>query len=311
MMDIESLEENSSLTMLRNVSGKKLSFLGTGGNLNAVIYPKSLIQAAWVIDRLKGQDYYIIGYCSNTLISDDGTEKPVINTTKLENISVDKTTVYAEAGVSLKALSNMAKNMGLSGLEKLSGVPGSLGGAVYMNAGAYGRDIGSLVNFADILIDGKIERIVGKELGFSYRKSLIQDNGGIVLAASLNLVRSNYDDIIREEERVKTLRINSQPKERSLGSVFKANNGIPAAKYIEELKLKGHYVGGARISTVHCNFIVNSGNATTRDYITLARLIQDQVYLKFGVLLESELTYIGEADEDFRRLSHPHGLQPR
>ncbi|MGI6701732.1 MAG: UDP-N-acetylmuramate dehydrogenase [Christensenellales bacterium] len=306
-MDISVFNCNGSLMTAENMPGWKLSFFGSGGNIRLIIMPVSPIQTAWAVDKLKGAPHYIIGSGTNTLISDSGVDEPVISTSRLINVSRKKNIIYAGAGVRLSVLANYAKKAELSGLEKLSGIPGSLGGALKMNAGAYGRDIGSLINCADILIDGRIERIAASEMGFSYRRSKLLDKGGIALGAEIELSPDSYDNIVREESRVKTLRINSQPKERSLGSVFKAHSGIPAAKYIEELKLKGLRAGGAEISKMHCNFIVNISDATTADFITLARLIQDRVYEKFNILLETEIAYIGEPNEDFRRLSHPYG----
>lgn len=310
-MDISRLDNNPNLLIKKNINASKLSYFGSGGKLCTVIFPRSAVQLIWTIDQLKGQKYYIIGRGSNTLISDRGSEDAVIHTGRLSKITVDRTSIYAEAGAGIKAVSISARNAGLNGMEKLSGIPGTIGGAVYMNAGAYGSDMGSLVEYADVLIGDRIERIAAKDLGFSYRRSSLIDNGGVVLGVSLSLIKSNYNDIIKEEERYRTLRLNSQPRERSLGSVFKAYNGIPAAKYIEELKVKGLRIGGAEISRVHCNFIINRENATTGDYIALARLVQDKVRERYGILLQTELTYIGEADEDFRRLSYAYDLQPR
>lgn len=309
-MDIRSIERNNNLHIGKNIQGSKLSLFGSGGICDIVLYPRSIIQLVWVIDQLSGDNYTLIGRGSNTLISDRGYNGIIISTSGLKNIDVDGNNIYCEAGANLNIVSRTAKVHELSGLEKLSAIPGSIGGATFMNAGAYGSDMASVVDYADILINDRIERIFAKDLGFSYRRSSMMDNGGIVLGVSLLLEKCNYRHIEIETDKYLQMRKNSQPEGRSLGSVFKAYNGKPAAKYIDELSIKGKTIGGAEISDKHCNFIINRGNATTDDYINLARYMQDEVNKRFDVLLETELTYIGEADEDFRRLSHPYDLQP-
>jgi UDP-N-acetylmuramate dehydrogenase len=256
--------------------------------------------------------YAILGRGSNTLISDSGYSKSVIHTGRLNKIELLNSGIYADAGANLRAVAAVAREAGLSGFERLAHIPGSVGGAVYMNAGAYGADTAGIIEYADVYVSGKKERLYRKDLGFSYRSSAMQLNKGLILGAYFKRSESNYYDILKEEEKYLKQRRESQPMgEKSLGSVFKAVGGIPAAKYIERLEVKGLRRGGAEISKKHCNFIVNAGDAKTADYIALARHVQDMAYSLAGVRLIAEITYIGEPNEDIRRLSHPYDIQPR
>lgn len=305
-MDIRKLTKNNKLEIKENIDGKRISFFGSGGILRYLVYPRNYIQLLWVVDCI--EKFNILGRCSNTLISDDGSKDIIISTKRLNNISVKGDLIYAESGATIRDLSNIAKEFNLSGMERLRGIPGSLGGAIVMNAGAFGANMAGIIDYVDVIIDNRIEKLFVKDLGFGYRKSKLINNRGIVLGASIKLVNGNIDNIRLEEDKYTKLRIMKQPNGKSLGSVFMAYNGIPAAKYIEALNIKGMEIGGACLSEKHCNFIINKKNAKTKDYITLARYIQDKVYEKFNIMLRTELKYIGEANEDFGRLSYSYDI---
>lgn len=308
MINVSILERNSNLIVAKNIKGARLSYFGSGGLIDYIIYPRSETQLLWALDVLNGCEHKVLGRGSNTLISDRGYRGVIVSTGRLKKFELYGSSFYCGAGVTLQELANIALDSNLSGLEKLSLIPGSVGGAVYMNAGAYGSDMSQIVEYVDVLIDNTKQRIFNKDMGFQYRRSSLMRNGGIVLGVKINLVMSNHNDISEEMTRYSELRKASQPKSRSLGSVFKAHQGIPAAKYIDPLNIKGLSIGKAEVSRQHCNFIINTGGATTDDYIALARYVQDKVYKEYKVLLATELTYIGEADEDFRRLSHPYSV---
>lgn len=278
-----------------NQYGSNLSLWGAGGIIDKVYYPANNDEMLCVVNNC--EDYYIIGKGSNLLISDKGYKGVVISTTLLNNLE-GECTLYCGAGVSMARLLNATVDRQLSGLEELSGIPCSIGGAVVGNAGAFGREISELIQFVDVCYGKEIERIDAKDIQFGYRDSSLRKS--IIVAIGLQLVESSKDLIENKIKEYRLRRSKSQPKERSLGSVFKAYKGKPAALYIEELNIKGYTIGDAMISPVHCNFIVNKGKATTNDYIELVKFIQDRVYNEFDIVLDTEIAYLGAINEDLR-----------
>ncbi|MCL2675603.1 MAG: UDP-N-acetylmuramate dehydrogenase [Firmicutes bacterium] len=201
-------------------------------------------------------------------------------------------TVYAGAGVGLSALSRFYAGRGLKGLEWACGIPASLGGALKMNAGAYGGDVAGVVQSADVLRGGRVVRLLTKECGFAYRTSKFQF-GDVIFGAALIAERGDESEIARLRALYGEKRAAAQPAGYCCGSVFKAAEK-PAYTYIEALGLKGICIGGAQISEKHANFILNRGGAKARDVYNLIRTIKAEVFASFGVRLQEEVVYVGE-----------------
>lgn len=238
----------------------------------------------------------VIGNGSNLLISDLGIDGIVVSTLKMKEIRlVDETHIFAEAGASLTAVCLFAKNNSLTGLEFAYGIPGSVGGALYMNAGAYGGEMSGVVESAISLSNGKIIERSIDELALSYRHSVYTDNNEIIMGVTFKLEKGNMEEI---EEQMNTLmqkRKTSQPLEYpSGGSTFKRPEGYYAAALIDECGLKGLSVGGAEVSRKHAGFVINRENATCSDVLALVEKIKESVFEQKGVKLETEIIYLGK-----------------
>ena len=248
--------------------------------------------------REEGLDYFIIGNGSNLLVSDNGFRGVIIEIGKpMSQIRIDEPAVLtAEAGVMLAALSHRAAELGLKGLEFASGIPGTLGGAVFMNAGAYGGEMAQVVKAADVLTpEGTIKRYEARDLQFGYRRSAVRDQGLIVLSAEIELQEGNKDEIFELMEDLGQRRRDKQPLDvPSAGSTFKRPEGNFAGKLIMEAGLGGFAIGGAEVSKKHCGFIVNTNNASAKDIRDLIDHVTGTVYAKSGVALEPEVRFLGE-----------------
>lgn len=238
-----------------------------------------------------------IGRGSNLLVSDKGIEGAVIKLgAGLSNLTIEGTKITVGAGHSLISLSTMISKKGLSGLEFASGIPGSVGGAVYMNAGAHGSDISKILTKAHILFaDGTIEWLSNVEMEFSYRTSVLQKKRpGIVLEAEFDLTEGDKASIVAQMLKNKDYRKETQPWNfPCAGSIFR--NPLPnyAGKLIEEAGLKGFSIGGAKISEMHGNFIVNAGNATAKDVLDLIQYIKEKIDQLYSINIETEVEIIG------------------
>ena len=282
---------------------------GIGGNAWKIAHPKTEEELIGLISYITEENipYIILGKGSNVLVSDKGFDGVVIVTTGLKEISYDGDKLFAQCGVTLPALSKFSLFLSLSGLEFAVGIPATVGGAVYMNAGAYGSDIGSVLHSCRVLNNGKIVEYTRDELGFEYRKSRISTLGTVV-SAKFNLVPKNACEIEKKMRETVEKRRQTQPKAKSCGCIFKSHNNISAGYYIDKAGLKGLKVGGAEVSRVHAGFIVNTGSATAQDVLELIKKIQSEVYAKFGVELFTEINFLGDYDEDLRRLSHTYDI---
>ena len=252
------------------------------------------IVTALEVAKLAGVSTFVMGGGSNLLVSDSGLDAVVIKLSKeYSDIELDGDVITAQAGASLSRLAAFAHRHGLAGLEFAAGIPGSLGGAVYMNAGAYGEEMSDRVKCAQLLKDGEIALCDKALLGFSYRTSCMQTRGGLILSASLSLNPGDPGEISAKMDELAKQRRDKQPLEYpSAGSTFKRPEGSFAGKLIEDAGLKGHSVGGAQVSHKHAGFIVNIGGATSRDVIDLIEHVKEQVYKRFGVELEPEIRII-------------------
>lgn len=240
--------------------------------------------------------FTLIGNGSNLIVRDGGIRGIVLSLKNFNKITVSGTRITAQSGAAIIDTSRKALDAKLTGLEFACGIPGTVGGAIYMNAGAYGGEIKDCLESV-LVIDKNGEMITRKaqDLDLSYRYSNIQENGDIVLEATFQLQHGNYDEIKAVMDDLTYRRESKQPLEYpSCGSVFKRPPGYFAGKLIQDSNLQGTRIGGAEVSKKHAGFIVNVHNATASDYISLIRHVQKTVKEKFGVSLEREVRIIGE-----------------
>ncbi|WHZ04758.1 UDP-N-acetylmuramate dehydrogenase [Neobacillus sp. YX16] len=270
-----------------------------GGPADLFIEPSSLENIQKVMNLIKERQlpWRAIGRGSNLLVSDKGIEGVVIRLgSGLNHLSINESTITVGGGHSLVSLSTLISKRGMSGLEFASGIPGSVGGAVYMNAGAHGSDISKILTRAHILFeDGSIEWLSNDEMEFTYRTSVLQKKRpGIVLEAEFKLTMGDRTAIVSKMQKNKDYRKETQPWNfPCAGSIFR--NPLPnyAGKLIEEAGLKGFQIGGAKISEMHGNFIVNAGNATAKDVLDLIQYIKDKILHLYGIKMETEVEIIG------------------
>ncbi len=253
---------------------------------------KELIEYA----KGKGIPYTIIGNGSNLLVSDKGVRGLVIKLAKgFDRAEVKGDKIIAKAGILLSKLSNVALENELSGIEFASGIPGTLGGAIYMNAGAYGGEMKDVIKKVTYLSGDEIKTAIDSELDFGYRHSRFSNTEDIVLSAEIQLKKGDKSEIRAKMDDFKDRRCSKQPLSMpSAGSTFKRPDGYFAGKLIEDAGLKGKSIGGAQVSEKHSGFVVNTGDATAQDVLDLIKYIQDTVYDKFGVKLETEVKMLGE-----------------
>ena len=269
-----------------------------GGPADYAFWPTSLEELRQVVRYAKANEIpvTVLGNASNLIIGDQGLTGVVIFLTKLNQITVQGTELRAEAGAMIIDLAQFAQTKALSGLEWAAGIPGSVGGAVYMNAGAYGGQVDGWLKTAEVLTtDGEIKTLTNDELNFSYRYSSVQTTGDILIAASFSLQNGNATEILAQMEDFNERRASRQPLEfPSCGSVFKRPTGFFAGRLIMDADLQGYMVGGAQVSIKHAGFIVNRGQASGADYIAVIKHVQAVVRDKFDVNLEPEVRILGE-----------------
>ncbi|WP_174733841.1 UDP-N-acetylmuramate dehydrogenase [Mesobacillus harenae] len=270
-----------------------------GGPADLFIEPSSIENLKKTMDFIIDNkvNWRAIGRGSNLLVSDKGIDGAVIKLgTGLNTLELDGTTLRVGGGYSLVALATSISRKGLSGLEFASGIPGSVGGAVYMNAGAHGSDISKILEKACILFeDGTMGWLSNEEMEFSYRTSVLQNKRpGIVVEAVFNLTEGDKDLISAEMQKNKDYRKDTQPwNSPCAGSIFR--NPLPnyAGQLIEKAGLKGHSIGGAEISNMHGNFIVNTGSASAEDVLALIQHVKDTIYDLYQIKIETEVEIIG------------------
>lgn len=297
---IEALRQiDSDLEMNINEKMSRHTTFKTGGPASLFIRPDSLEQLKKVVALLKRAEvsYFILGNGSNLLVSDKGYDGAIISTDKFTDIRLeDEKTIYAEAGVKNSAIAAFARDNSLTGFEFAAGIPGSLGGAVIMNAGAYGGEMKLIVKEVRALSpQGEIIRLDNEALRFDYRTSALKGKDFIVISALLELEKGDKDEISAQMKELALKRKEKQPLEYpSAGSTFKRPEGYFAGKLIEDSGLRGYTVGGAMVSDKHCGFVINKGGATSKDIYTLILNVQNTVYEKFGVRLEPEVILLGK-----------------
>jgi len=300
-LPIKKLKEKFPELLQRHIKLSKYTACRIGGKADVFFIASSADELASIVvylNKLK-QDYFILGGGSNVLISDKGVQGIVIlNRAKHIKFKAKSNppSVWAESGSSLIHMARLAGERNLSGLEWAGGIPGTIGGAVYGNAGAHGGDIAGMLISAEILLNNNKRVEWGpEELDFEYRSSKLQTmDSTVVLSAKFKLAKGNNAEITQEMNRNLEMRKNTQPPGATLGSMFKNPPGDYAGRLIDAAGLKGIRIGNAEVSPKHGNFFINHGNATGDEFNELIIFVQDKVKEKFGVLLELEVKRIGD-----------------
>ena len=299
-MKLSDLTKNG-IEIKRQVPLSKYTFTKTGGPAEFLAFPRNESELKNLVIAAHDNNIplTIIGNASNLIIRDGGISGIVLILTKMNQIKVDKNKVIAQAGATIVDTAFTAAHHGLSGMEFAAGIPGSVGGAVFMNAGAYGGETCSVIESVRVMTpSGKFKSYSQSEMKFSYRHSLVQENGDIVLEAVFALKRSAKNRILADMNYLNALRQYKQPLEYpSCGSVFKRPTGHYVGPMIIQAGLQGKQIGGAQDSTKHAGFIVNKGNATATDYLDLIHLIQEKIKIKFGLDLHTEVRIIGKPND--------------
>ena len=277
---------------------KKHTTFRIGGPAKYFCLPETTEQLAATIAACKaaGEDYYILGNGSNVLVSDEGYRGVVIQLFQNRNeIRIEGERLYVQAGALLVKIAHQAGKAGLTGMEFASGIPGTIGGALVMNAGAYGGEMKDIVAEALVMKeDGELLKLTKEEMELGYRTSIIAREHYIVLEAVLELKQGDMDAIEARMQELKEARTSKQPLEYpSAGSTFKRPEGYFAGKLIMDAGLRGFRVGGAQVSEKHCGFVINAGDATAKDVMGVIGQVQAEVQKQFGVALEMEVKTLG------------------
>lgn len=294
---IDFIKEKQIGKYIENASLSEFTTYKVGGKANVIVYPKDIKKLTELLKYIKSNSikHKILGNGSNTVFSSKTYEGIIIKLDELNNLEIVGNKVVVGAGYNLMKLSALATRKSLSGLEFASGIPGTIGGAVYMNAGAYKSDMGYIVKSVKVLTpDFKIITMTNKELKFHYRDSFLQHNKDyICLEATLKLKPGKKSEITEINNERKKRRLESQPLEYpSAGSVFRNPEGMFAGKLIEDIGLKGLTKGGAQVSNKHANFIINLGNATAEDVKELIEFVQTAVEDNYGIKLKVEQEFV-------------------
>ena len=278
---------------------KKHTTFRVGGNADYFVMPQNASEVKKVVELCKNTSmpYYILGNGSNLLVGDKGYRGVIIQIYKeMNEIQVEGERIKAQAGALLSRIGNIALEAELAGFEFASGIPGTVGGAVVMNAGAYGGEMKDIIINATVLTqDGEIVTLNKEELELGYRTSVVAKKGYIVLEAEYQLQKGDKSAIRARMDELKNQRVTKQPLEYpSAGSTFKRPEGYFAGKLIQDAGLRGFQVGGAQVSEKHCGFVINKEQATAADIMELMRQVSEKVMKEFGVKLEPEVKTLGE-----------------
>lgn len=277
---------------------KQYTYTKVGGAADYLVFPRNRYELARVVKFANREQipWMVLGNASNIIVRDGGIRGFVIMFDKLNGVAVDGYTIEAEAGANLIETTHVALYHSLTGFEFACGIPGSIGGAVFMNAGAYGGEIAHILLSCKVLTrDGEIKNISAQDMKFGYRRSYVQQTGDVVISAKFSLAPGMHRVIRQEMERLTHLRQLKQPLEYpSCGSVFKRPVGHFAGQLISEANLKGYRIGGVEVSTKHAGFMVNVDNGTAADYENLIAHVIETVKVHSGVTLEREVRIIGE-----------------
>lgn len=306
-MNINNIRRLTSGIIRKNEPMSAHTTFRTGGPAELYIVPKSTAEAARLISyfKLNGLDYFVIGNGSNLLVSDKGYKGAVIDLGRNDGTEFtmlgyewqgDELIMDAGAGCFMSAVGSIAANIGATGFEELAGIPGCIGGACVMNAGAYGREMQDVISSVELIDDkGRVKKMSRDELEFRYRGSELMDKGYVVCRAELKLKKGSSEDIKAKCDELLNKRRESQPLEYpSAGSTFKRPEGYFAGKLISDAGLKGLSIGGAEVSEKHAGFIINKDHAASSDIYALIRDVQKRILEKDGVELVPEVRFLGE-----------------
>ena len=291
-------EELAGIEILFNEPLKQYTYTKVGGVADYLAFPRNQYELKRIVTFANAQEipWMVLGNSSNIIVRDSGIEGFVIMFDHFHDVRVNGYVIEAEAGAKIIDVTHVARYHSLTGFEFACGIPGSIGGAVYMNAGAYGGEIAHILQSCKVLTpEGEIKTLTAEELAFGYRHSKIQETGDVVISAKFALAPGNYDQIDQEMARLTHLRELKQPLEYpSCGSVFKRPVGHFAGQLISEAGLKGHRIGGVEVSEKHAGFMINVDHGTAKDYEDLIAHVIATVEKSSGVTLEREVRIIGK-----------------
>ncbi|GAA5394426.1 UDP-N-acetylmuramate dehydrogenase [Streptococcus uberis] len=294
------IEELAGIDIRINEPLKKYTYTKVGGPADYLVFPRNRLELTRVVKYANNHSipWIVLGNASNLIVRDGGIRGFVIMFNKLNMVTVDGYTIEAEAGANLIETTKVAKFHSLTGFEFACGIPGSVGGAIFMNAGAYGGEIANIFLSAKVLTpEGDIKTMTAREMAFGYRHSAIQKSGDIVISAKFALKPGDFEQISQEMNRLNYLRQLKQPLEYpSCGSVFKRPEGHFAGQLIMEANLKGYRIGGVEVSEKHAGFMINVDHGTAKDYEHLIAHVIETVEHNSGIRLEREVRIIGEQE---------------
>ncbi len=290
---------DADIRILKNEPLSRYTFTKTGGPADLLAFPTSVAQVQQLVAMANAQalPLTVIGNASNLIVQDGGIRGLTIILTAMAEVTVSGEAVTAQAGARLIDTTEVAYRAGLTGFEFACGIPGSIGGAVFMNAGAYGGEVADVLQAVTVLTQaGEIATRTNADMAFSYRHSLVQENGDIVLGATFALKKGDPVAIRTTMDELNARRAAKQPLEYpSCGSVFKRPPDHYVGPMIQQAGLQGHIIGGAQISKKHAGFIVNIDHATATDYLNMIHYVQANIFEQFGLHLEPEVRIIGAA----------------
>lgn len=304
MIDDGTMSQNNKLIYflkkekieyLQNESLKNHTSVKVGGTAKLFDVPNTQNKLLKLLSFLMQNEikYQLIGNGTNLLAQDGVYDGVVVCTKQLKRYKVSKTSIYVQCGMGLFEFGKLLRELQLSGVEFLYGIPGTIGGALVMNAGAFERCIGDFVEYVNVFDGKSVKRLSREQMSFSYRGSLAQKQNLIVLGAKLKLESGKFDDIKSLQEQYFQKKLAGQPYDiPSFGSAFKRNEKMPISKIVDELGLKGYTIGGAQISKKHAGFIVNIGDATCQDYLEMIKYIQQKVFDAYGFVPEPEVRFL-------------------
>ena len=299
MVDLAKLQDVlGPLTIKANEPLSNYTYTKTGGPADLLVFPRSVEEVQRVLAAVKQENLplTVLGNASNLIVKDGGIRGLVMILTDMQELVVEGNQLKAASGAALIEASRQAAAAWLTGLEFACGIPGSIGGAIYMNAGAYGGEVKDVISQVQTMTrDGQLKTYAGADCDFSYRHSRFQEGDEVILGVTFDLAPGDQSAIDSKVAELTHLRQSKQPLEYpSCGSVFKRPEGYFAGKLIQDAGLQGYQVGGAQVSTKHAGFIVNVDHATATDYLEVIEHIRLVVWARTGVFMEPEVRIIGE-----------------
>jgi len=294
---IKPLQQSLNLEILTDEPLSKHTSFRIGGPAEIFVRPKTKEEfcSLWDVCSQHQIPTTILGDGTNVLVSDSGLKGVVVVTNKMNSITIEEDEITAQAGARLSKLAETACNEGLAGLEFASGIPGTVGGAVCMNAGAYGSEIKDVCALVTMIVNGEVKTLTNEQMGFDYRKSIVQQGRMVIVEATFKLQKGNTQEIREKMNDLNTRRRTTQPLDfPSAGSTFKRPVGYFAGKLIQDSGLRGFSIGGAQVSEKHTGFIINKGGATANDVIALIKAVREKVHADSGIWLEPEIKMFGD-----------------